>query len=171
MLTLLAKFLKLLNSETDPGQIALAFCFAMVAGLTPLMSLHNLLVLLLILVLRVNLSAFILGLGVFTVLAFALDPVFDQVGFAVLTMKSLEGLWTDLYNSTLWRVEYFNNTIVMGSLLLSVIAFIPAYFVFSLLIVKYRETFLEWLKKTKIAQAIKASTFWNIYQKVEGWRQ
>lgn len=171
MLTLLAKFLKLLNSETDPGQIALAFCFAMVAGFTPLMSLHNLLVLLLILVLRVNLSAFILALGIFTALAFALDPVFDQVGFAALTAGGLEGLWTDLYNSTLWRVEYFNNTIVMGSLLISIVAFVPAYFAFKVLIVKYRETFLEWLKKTKIAQAIKAGTFWNIYQKVEGWRQ
>lgn len=171
MLTLLAKFLKLLNSETDPGQISLAFCFAMVAGFTPLMSLHNLIVLLLILVMRVNLSAFILGLGVFTALSFALDPLFDQIGFAALTAKGLEGMWTDLYNATLWRVEYFNNTIVMGSLLVSILAFVPAYFVFNLLIVKYRDTFLESMKKWKITQTIKASKFWGIYQKVQGWRE
>lgn len=170
MLTLLAKFLKLLNSETDPGQISLAFCLAMVAGFTPLMSLHNLLVLFLVLILRVNVGAFTLALGIFTVLAFALDPLFDQIGFAALTMKSLEAFWTDLYNVTLWRVEHFNNTIVMGSLIVSVALFFPAFFLFNWLIVKYRETFLDWLKKTKIAQAIKASSFWGIYEKVQGWR-
>ena len=44
MLRLIARFLKVLNSETNPGQISLGFYFAMVAGLTPLLSLHNLVV-------------------------------------------------------------------------------------------------------------------------------
>ena len=66
MLRAIAKLLKALNSESNPVQISLAFCFALIAGFTPLLSLHNLLVLFLVLILRVNLSAFILGLGVFS---------------------------------------------------------------------------------------------------------
>ena len=61
MLRTIAKLLKVLNSETEPGQISLGFCFALVAGLTPIWSLHNVFVLLLVLLLRVNLSAFLLG--------------------------------------------------------------------------------------------------------------
>ncbi len=125
MLTALAKLLKVLNSETDPGQISLAFCFAMVAGFTPFFSLHNLLVLLLVLVLRVNLSAFSLGTAAFSILAFALDPLFHQVGLAALTAEGLRGLWTTLYNQTLWRVERFNNSVVLGSLIASIVLFLP----------------------------------------------
>ncbi|MFM8550831.1 MAG: DUF2062 domain-containing protein [Nitrospiraceae bacterium] len=55
---MLARLLAVLNSETHPGQISLGFCFAMLAGFTPFLSLHNLLVLLCVLVLRVNLSPF-----------------------------------------------------------------------------------------------------------------
>jgi len=69
MLYTLAKVLNVLNSEADPSQISLAVALALVAGLTPLMSLHNLVVLLLVLVLRVNLSAFLLGLAIFSGLA------------------------------------------------------------------------------------------------------
>ena len=42
---LLAKFLKVLNSNAEPLEIILGLCLAMIAGLTPFMSLHNLVVL------------------------------------------------------------------------------------------------------------------------------
>ena len=137
MLKLIAKFLKVLNSDTEPGQLSLAFCFAMVAGLTPLMSLHNILVLFLVCILRANLAAFLLGFLTFTGIAYLLDPVFNQLGIAILTAAVLKPLWTSLYNITLFRLENFNNSIVMGSLLFSLILFVPMYFLFNLLITKY----------------------------------
>ena len=45
MLDQIVKLIKVLNSETAPEQISLALAFAMLAGFTPLWSLHNLLVL------------------------------------------------------------------------------------------------------------------------------
>ena len=80
MLQAIAKLLKVLNSESEPGQISLAVCLAMVIGLTPFYSLHNLLVLLLVFLLRVNVSAFILGFIVFSGAAFLLDPLFHNLG-------------------------------------------------------------------------------------------
>ena len=111
MLKAIAKVLKVLNSETEPGQISLAFCFSMIAGLTPLLSLHNLLVILLVLLFRVNLSTFILGLVFFSGVAYLFDPLFHWIGLTVLTVSGLEGLWTLIYNMTLFRLEKFNDTV------------------------------------------------------------
>ena len=164
MLRLIARFLRVLNSETNPGQISLGFCFAMVAGLTPLMSLHNLVVLLLILILRVNLSAFLLGLGVFSGMAYLLDPLFHWYGLRILTAPSLEGLWTSLYNSTLWRLARFNNTMVMGSMVFSLALFVPLYFLSNSLIRRYRAHVLAWIQKTRLMQIFKASKVYQLYQ-------
>lgn len=164
MLRLLARLLRVLNSETNPGQISLGFCFAMVAGLTPLVSLHNLVVLLLILILRVNLSAFLLGLAVFSGMAYPLGPVFDWIGTQILTAPALEGLWTGFYNSTLWRLTRFNNTLVMGSLDFSLVLFVPLYFLSNGLIVRYREHVLAWVEKTRLMQFFKASKVYQLYQ-------
>jgi uncharacterized protein (TIGR03546 family) len=89
MLRLLARFLKVLGSETAPGQIALGVTLAMVAGLTPLSAPHNLLVLLLLLVLRANLSAFLVALAAFSGFAYLLDPVSHRVGLWLLTLPAL----------------------------------------------------------------------------------
>lgn len=167
-LRMLARLLAVLNSETHPGQISLGFCFALVAGLTPFLSLHNLLVLLLVLVIRVNLSAFLLGVTLFSGLAFGLDPFFHRIGLAVLTHESFEGLWTSLYNSTLWRFEHFNNSIVMGSLLFSLASFVPLYLLSNVVIRRYRAHVLAWVEKTRVMQFLKASRFYSLYQSCSG---
>lgn len=169
MLRTVAKFLRILNSDAEPGQISLGFAFAMIAGFTPLMSLHNLLVLLLVLFMRVNLSAFLLGLALFSALAFALDPLFHQIGLAVLTLPALEGFWTTLYNSTFWRLERFNNSIVMGSLVVSLALFIPLVLTGNVLVRKYREHVVQWVMKTRVMQAFQASKLFGYYQSVTGW--
>jgi uncharacterized protein (TIGR03546 family) len=168
MLRALARLLKVLNSESDPSQVSLAFCFAMVAGLTPLMSLHNLLILLLVLILKVNLSAFILGFLLFSGVACLLDPLFHLLGLSVLTAASLEGLWTTLYNLPLFRLENFNNSIMMGSLLFSISLFIPLYLITKWLIVNYREHLLAWVKKFKLIQMLEASKLYKIYTSLSG---
>ena len=169
MIKMIAKFLKVLNSETEPGQISLAFCLAMILGLTPLMSLHNLVVILLMLLVRVNLSACILGWVFFSGIAYILDHLFNLIGLAILTSQGLEGLWTSLYNITLFRLAKFNNSIVMGSLLFSLICFIPLYFLFNQIIRKYRVHVLEWVQKTRLMKAFKANKLFKAYQAVSGW--
>lgn len=166
MLDPIIKLLKALNSETEPAQISLALVLGMIAGFTPFWSLHNLLVLLLVMILRVNVSAFVAGLGLFSLLAYALDPMFHKLGHYVLTLDSLKATWTSMYNSTLWRVENFSNTIVMGSLLFSLLLFIPGHYIFKWLIVKYRDTVVAFLSKSKAIQFLKASKIYSVYSKV-----
>ena len=170
MLRPLLKLLRVLNSETRPAQISLAVCLAMIAGLTPLASLHNLLVLLLALVVRVNLSAFLLALALFTGLAYLLDPYFHTVGLALLQAPALHDTWTALYNTTLGRIEHFNNTVVMGSLAVSLAAFLPLFLISNLLIRRYRENVLAWVRKTRLVQALKATKLYNTYRAVAALR-
>ncbi|MDR9502163.1 MAG: TIGR03546 family protein [Desulfurivibrionaceae bacterium] len=168
MLRLIAKLLKVLNSDAQPGQISLGFCLAMVAGLTPLLSLHNLLVLLLVCVLRANLAAFLLSLLLFTGIAYLFDPLFSQLGLALLTAPPLQALWSALYDMALFRLENFNNSIVMGSLAASLVLFFPLYLLGNLLIRKYRDHVLRWVKKSRLMQFFMASKVYRYYQNVRG---
>lgn len=170
MIKLLAKLLRVLNSETDPGQISLGLCFAMIVGLTPLLSVHNLFVVLLVFILRVNLSAFLLGLALFTGIAYLLDPLFHLLGLAVLTAPSLADLWTSLYQSVWWRLEHFNNSIVMGSLVFSVALFVPVLLLSNLLIRRYRQHVMVWVQKSRVMQIFKASKLYRTYETLSSWR-
>ncbi len=170
MIEAVANLLRALNSETEPGQISLALCLSMIAGFTPVLSPHNLLVLLLVLVLRVNLSAFGLGWGLFSALAYLLDPLFHRIGLAILTAPAFTTLWTGFYNTVWFRLDRLNNTTVMGSLLFSLALFVPGLILFNLLIRRYREHILAWVKRTRLMRAFEATKFYEIYQSVSGWR-
>jgi uncharacterized protein (TIGR03546 family) len=169
MINQVAKLMKVLNSETDPAQISFAICFAMIMGLTPLYSLHNFLVLFIVLLLRVNLSIFILGWLFFSGVSYILDPLFHRIGLAILTTKTLEAIWTALYNITIFRLAHFNNSIVMGSLFVSLILFVPVFLLSNMLINKYRDHILAWVRKTRIMQILKGSKLFQAYEAVSGW--
>lgn len=164
MINSIAKLLSILNSGTDPNQISLAFAFSMVAGLTPFFGIHNLVVFFLVLVLRVNLSAFLLGTALFSALAYGLDPLFHIIGLKLLTWDAMRGVWTGMYNTAIFKVARFNNSIFMGSLVSAIILFVPFVLVCNLLIRKYRKHILSYVEKTRIVQAWKATGMYRMYQ-------
>jgi uncharacterized protein (TIGR03546 family) len=169
VIELIANIFKVLNSETEPRQISLAACLAMIAGLTPLARPHNLLVLLLVLLLRVNLSAFIIAWGLFSGIAYLLDPLFHRIGIAILQADALNGIWTALYNQPYLLLTRFNNTVTMGSLVVALLLFGPLFVVLNLLIRKYREQILVWIQKTRVMQMLKATKIYQTYQSLRGW--
>jgi uncharacterized protein (TIGR03546 family) len=169
MIRMLAKLLKVLNSETDPSQISLAFCFSMLSGFLPFFSPTSLIVLFIVFVLRVNLSAYLLGTAFFAGIAYFLDPLFHPLGLAVLTAAPLEGLWTTMYNSTIWRIQKFNNSIVMGGFVFALLFFTPLFLLSNALIRKYRDHILGWVRKTPLMKMITASNFYHVYTKVSDW--
>lgn len=166
MLTVLARILKALNSETAPSQIAAAVALACVFGLTPLWTLHNAIVLLLVLWLRVNLSIFIVAWGLFTVLAFALDPVFDALGHAVLTADVLRPLWAALYGTDFGRLSDFNNTVVMGSLVVGLLLVPVVWYATVVLVRQYRGHIRSWVQRTHLYQVLRGTRLFNLYQSI-----
>lgn len=169
MLRALIKLFTVLNSEAEPGQVSLALAFSLIVGLTPLWSVHNLFILLLVLLLRVNVSAFLLGTAFFSGVAYLFDPLFHRLGLAVLMAPSLEGVWTSLYNTTLWRIERFNNSIVMGSVLVSLVLFVPSVLAGNWAIRKYRERVVAKVKQWRVVQTLTATRFFQMYRSYSHW--
>jgi uncharacterized protein (TIGR03546 family) len=164
VLGILARILKVLNSETAPAQIAAAVLLAMVMGLSPLGAPHNLFVLLLVLLLRVNLSLFLVSLALFSGIAWLLDPMAHSLGLAILQADALQGLWTSLYNTGFWRFMAFNNTLVMGQLVIALILAVPVFFAVTFIVRNYRERIMARVEKSRLMLFLKGSKLYSIYQ-------
>lgn len=167
MLSMLAKFLKLLNGDAAPGQVAVGFAFALFWGLTPFFSLHNLIILLVVFVTRTNLSAFFLGAAIWALVAFLVDPFAIDLGEWLLAHPDLQVTWTTMYQSDVWRGFKFNHTLLMGGFAISFLAFLPVYFLSLGLIKVYRHKVMAWFEKLKITKILKASKFYRVYEKLE----
>jgi len=151
------RLFKAINANQYPGQIAMSLTLGMLLGLTPLISPHTFLTVLLIIILRVNFAGILVAWVFFTGLAYALDPLFHQLGLWVLSHPGLVDLWTQAYNSAFWRFINFNNTIVLGSVLVAY-AIAPVFFGVSWLFIRlYRQRVLVWVNKFKIVQMLKVS--------------
>ena len=160
------RLIRVLHSDRDVRQISLGFALGMIPGLTPFMSLHNILVLLILLFIRANISAAILSWAVFTLLAYALDPLFHWFGlFLLMNVGPLQGIWTSLYNAPLVPYTKFNNSVLIGSLIFSLLAFYPVYWGGRIMVVKYRETVMERLNQLKIIHVFKASSLYKWYSR------
>ncbi|MFT7559008.1 MAG: hypothetical protein ACI93R_000911 [Flavobacteriales bacterium] len=157
MIRLSLKLLKALNANANPAQLAGALALALIAGLTPLLSLHNLVVLLILCIIRINLSMFILSLFLFSGLAWLVDPWFNAIGTTLLTNESLTALWSGLYQSNFWRISHFNNSLTLGSFIVALALSLPAYILCHWAIRQYRQRFMDWLSKSPAVRVLKAS--------------
>ncbi|AHF01916.1 hypothetical protein THIAE_09245 [Thiomicrospira aerophila AL3] len=151
------QFMKAINANQHPSQIALGLTLGMLLGLTPFWFPHTLLTLLLILVLRVNVSAVLVAWAVFTVIAYLFDPLFNSFGAWLLQLPGLVPMWTEMYNTAFWRFMSFNNTIVLGSIAVAYTLAVP-FFGLSLVLIRiYRKRFLAWAQRFKIVRIIMMS--------------
>ena len=164
LLKLLQQLVKTLNSNGTPGQVAMGMALGACLGLTPVASAHNLVVLVVALITNVSLAGFFLGWSLMAPLGFALDPLFDTVGTALLGAPALEGLWTTLYNVPGVPLTNFNNSVVLGGFAVWLVVLSPLFFVFRLLIARYRAHVYERLRKTHVFQVVSASRLAAVYR-------
>lgn len=169
MLNQLIKFFKILNGDISPGQIAAGFAFGMMLAFTPFMSLHTIVVLLLVCVLRVNITATLIAMAVCALLAWPLDPYFIALGEYILTHPDLQSLWTQWYQSDLLRLAHFNNTMTMGSIVVSLALWLPVFVIGRLLVIHYRVRFMAYINRLRIVKWLKASRFTQMaFKAMEG---
>ena len=156
---------KALNSEGTPGQVAAGMAMGACLGLTPLISLHNLLIVAVVLFFRVSVPGATLGWLLFTPLGFALDPLFDWIGTTLLADTSaLQGLWGLLYNAPVIALGNPTNTIVVGSLVFWTISVLPIFFLGRWAVGRYRATIYERYKNAKVFRALRASKAYSVYR-------
>lgn len=169
------KFLRLLNSETPPLQLSAGLCFGLIVGFSPFFTWHNLLIFLLVCLLRVNLSMFLLGTAFFSIIAFVLDPLFDVLGYFLLVdVKALRPLWIYFSSTPILPYFRFNNTVVIGSLALGLLLYLPFFLVSVWAIKKYRQHWREQIRNSELMQALRASKLFSslagAYQKYSDLR-
>jgi uncharacterized protein (TIGR03546 family) len=164
---LIRDFISILREGQTPAQVAWGFALGSILGLSPMLTLQGVLVWLIILIIDVNLSAALVALTVFSLVAFLLDPVFHWFGFQVLVnVDTLQSLWTSLYNAPIAPLTRFNNTVVMGSFVCALLLFLPVYFGMKRFVVAYRATVGARVEKWKVYQVMKRSSLIQWYQKL-----
>lgn len=160
---LIKKLFKALNADASPSEIAGGVVLGAIIGLTPVFALHNLLVFILIIILRVNISAAVFSTVLFGIIGLGVDPLAHIIGEKLLLAPGLNNLWTALYNMPVAPLTRFNNTVVLGSLIISLILLIPIFIFSKKFVVVYREKLQEKIQKFKIVKLLKASRIYKIY--------
>ena len=163
-----SKLLKILRSGASPPQIAGGLILGMMMGLSPsFISLTNLFLVLLLIILNVNISMAIFSYAIFSGIAYLIDPWFHTLGYNLLVnVDGLRGLWTNLYNTPLVPFTRFNNTVVMGSLVISIGLLLPVYFLSKKLVISYREKLEPKVQKMKWVKLLKSNQIYQWYEKI-----
>jgi uncharacterized protein (TIGR03546 family) len=164
LLKLIQSIIKTLHSDGTPGQVAAGMALGAVLGLTPLMNVHNLIVISLIVLLNVSFGGAMLGWALFVPVGFLLDPLFHSVGLQLLEAPSLRRLWTDWYNTPLIPYTNFNNTVVLGSVVGWLAMAVPIFFAARWGVARYRATIGARVQQSKFYKAITASKAYNVYR-------
>jgi len=167
MLTILVKLFKALNSEQSPNQLAIAVSLAAILGLTPFLSLHNIVILFIALIFRINLTLLIVSYPLFALIGYLLSPFFNQIGSSLLQSVALTEFWTAFFNTLVGRWSNFYYSGVMGSFVVAIILAIILYPLSRLMIVAYRDKWLDKINQMHLVKLLKTSRFWQLYNQTQ----
>jgi len=163
---ILTKIIKILNSDETPFQVGTGFALGSLIGLTPILSIQNLVILFFICILNISFMSGILGILIMIPISYLLDPISLKIGYSLLVESGLDDIWMVLYNMPLVPLTRFNNTHALGSLVLAIILFLPNLLFARWAVKRYRERFQAWFIQTKFYKFYKASKVFIVLRKV-----
>ena len=164
ILKLLQSIFATLHSEGTPRQVAAGMALGAALGLTPLVNPHNLIVLLALCIFNVSFGGGMLGWALTVPVGFALDPLFDRIGNALLMSPGLRPMWTAWYNTPGVAFTNFNNPVVLGSVVSWLVLLVPLYLLGRWGIAHYRATWGQRVMQSRWYKAVAASKAYNIYR-------
>lgn len=164
-LGILRQFIKGLTSDTDPGQIGWGIALGFVIGLIPKANLTAQLLLVLLMALKVNIPFGLLTVFLVSFLNPLFDKATDPLGYALLTSDGLAPLWTALYNLPVVPWTGFNNTVLLGGLLLGAALLYPVYLAGRRFGAYYNGKLRERVMNSKFVKGLKASFLFDWYFK------
>lgn len=165
ILKLIQSLVKALHSEGTPGQVAAGFALGAALGLTPLLNLHNAIIFACIVLFTVSFPAAMFAWLLMVPVGFLLDPVFEWIGTSLLLdAPALTPFWTSLYNLPVLPLTNFNNTVVLGSVVVWIVLALPMFFAVRVGVAKYRATIYARVEQTRLVKAVKGSKVYNVYR-------
>jgi uncharacterized protein (TIGR03546 family) len=167
-LKLLGKLIKILRSGEDPRQIAGGFMLGMMIGLITFKSLVAAPLLLILILINVNLASAAVGFILFRLITYFADPLLHSLGYTVLVdISGLHGFWSRLASLRIVPYTRFNNTLVMGSLIVAVVLAIPLFWAIKRLVIAYRERYEQKVQNWKIVKILKTSALFRFLSGVD----
>lgn len=154
MIKALARLIVALNANTRPTEIAAGAAFGVLLALVPGGNLLWYAFFVIAFLLRMNLAAMFLVLGLARLVAPFADPALDALGWLVLTLPALEPAFTTLAGLPVVPWTRFNDTVVMGGLVAGIVFWAPVFLLFLLLVKIYRRRIRERIANSRLARAI-----------------
>jgi len=148
------KFFLALNANAHPGDIAHAAALGLLLAFVPKANLLWVFLFFLTIFIRVNKGAFFITLIAFSFLVPFADVATEGLGYAILTLKPLGGVFAALYNTPFIGLTRFNNTMVMGGLAMGIIAYAPMYALARTFVTWYRKKLQPKIVNSKFAKVI-----------------
>jgi uncharacterized protein (TIGR03546 family) len=164
ILKFLQQMFRALNSDGTPGQVGMGMAIGLAFGLTPLLSLHNLVILAVAMLTTVSFPGVMLGWAIGIPLGFALDPLFDRIGMAILMSGAAAPFFTWIVNTPVVALSGLNNSITLGSLVVWFVLLLPAFVLFRTLVTRYRAHVLAYVQRLRVVQVLKSSKLWSVYE-------
>ena len=127
MIGYIVKLFRALNSNSKPSEIANALCLGLILGFMLKNNLLWYVLFVLFLFVRINKGAYVIAMALGALTSPLLDPIFNRVGYAVLTFAPLEPIFSRLLDVPFVGFTRFNNTIVCGSLVCGIICYCLLY--------------------------------------------
>lgn len=162
-LRLLKDMAAALHGGSDPRHLAAGFALGAALGLIPKGNLFAVVFLLLFFALRLSKGLALLAAAFFTPLGYAVDGLAHKIGLALLKAPALAGLWTALYDLPIVPLTRFNNTVVLGNLVLGLLLFAPLYFSFIRFVAWYNANLAAKVEKLRIVQWLKGLRLVQLY--------
>lgn len=147
-------FLRSLNSNSKPGQIASSFCIGIILGFMPKDNLLWFMLFVFFAFVRINKAGYYIMIALASCVAFLLDPLFDTVGYWFLNLEFLNGFFAWLLDVPFMGFTRFNNSVVAGSLICGLVLFVPLYFAFIFGIKAWRKTVAPKFRESPILKTI-----------------
>lgn len=163
-LRLLKDMAAALHGGSDPRHLAAGFALGAMLGLVPKGNLFAVIFLLLFFALRLNKGLALLAAAFFTPLGWLADAPAHKIGLALLKAPALASLWTALYDMPIVPLTRFNNTVVLGSLVIGLVLFAPLYFFFIRFVAWYNANLAAKVEKLKVVQWLKGLRIVQLYQ-------
>ncbi len=154
MLKYLVRLLKAFNANVKPSQIVNSFSIGLILGLMPKTNLLWFMLLIFFSFVRINKPGYFISMLVGTAFARLLDPMFDSLGYAFLTLPPLQNFFAAVLDVPFVAFTKFNNTIVSGSLLFGLLCYIPLYCVLFLLLKAWRKWIAPKFNDSKILKTL-----------------
>lgn len=167
-LRMLRDLLLALAGGSDPRHLAAGFALGAALGLVPKGNLIAASFFLLFFFLRVDKGMAFFTAAVFTPLAYFIDGPAHRLGLALLQAPSLKGLWTALYDMPIVPLTRFNNSVVLGNLVIAAVLFVPLYLLGLRLAGWYNSVARPYIEKTAFVRTLKSWYWFQKYQEFLG---